>query len=47
MRKHRASDRAKYSTLNFNLLIENNQSGLMRFSLEIDGIEYGAVEARY
>lgn len=46
-RKHRASDNAPYWQLSYNVQIENNQSGLMKFSLEVGGKEYGSVEATY
>lgn len=45
--KYRDSDNAPYMHLSYNVQIENNQSGLMKFSLEIGGKEYGSVEAAY
>jgi hypothetical protein len=47
VRKVRASDSAEYVSISYNLQIENNQSGLMKFSVEIDGKEYSAVDATY
>ncbi len=47
MKKTRASDMSQYVEIHYNLQIENNQSGLMKFSLEIDGKEHSAVEATY
>jgi hypothetical protein len=47
VKKTRASDSAEYIEIHYNLQIENNQSGLMKFSLEIDGKEYSAVDATY
>jgi len=46
-KKFRVSDSAPYWRLSYNLQIENNQSGLMKFSLEVGGKEYGSVEAAY
>jgi hypothetical protein len=45
--KMRRSDEARYTELSYNLQIENNESGLMKFSFEIGGKEYSAVEASY
>ncbi|XXG97656.1 hypothetical protein Hte_003963 [Hypoxylon texense] len=36
-----------FSQITYNLLLENLPSDLMRFSIEIQGVEYAAVEARY
>lgn len=36
-----------YCQVTFSLLLENLPSGLMRFSIRIDGKEYSAVEAKY
>ncbi|KAI1780540.1 hypothetical protein F4818DRAFT_396062 [Hypoxylon cercidicola] len=36
-----------FSQITYNLLLENLPSDLMRFSIEIEGVEYSAVEARY
>lgn len=47
VKKKRSSDGADYVEIHYNLQIENNQSGLMKFSLEIDGKEYSAVDATY
>ncbi|KAK1831182.1 hypothetical protein QBC39DRAFT_372068 [Podospora conica] len=47
IRKYRASDDAPYVRLSYNLLVENNQSGLMKFSLEVEGKEYGSVDTTY
>jgi hypothetical protein len=47
VKKTRASDQADYVEIHYNLQIENNQSGLMTFSLEIGGKEYSAVNATY
>lgn len=47
MKRTRASDQADYVEIHYNLQIENNQSGLMTFSLEIGGKEYSAVNATY
>ncbi|KIX03793.1 uncharacterized protein Z518_07346 [Rhinocladiella mackenziei CBS 650.93] len=46
-KKTRESDGAPYCALSYSLQIENNQSGLMKYSLEIGGKEYSAVEAEY
>lgn len=43
----RRSDGAPYVSVVYTLVVENNQSGLMTFSLEADGKEYAAVEAMY
>lgn len=43
----RMSDGAAYSSLEYNLQIEHGQSGLMKFSIEVDGKVYGAVDASY
>lgn len=45
--KKRKSDGASYTEIRYNLQIENNQSGLMKFSLEIGGKEYSGVDATY
>jgi hypothetical protein len=47
VKKNRASDSADYIEIHYNLQIENNQSGLMKFSLEVGGEEYSAVTATY
>jgi len=47
VKKTRASDSADYIEIHYNLQIENNQSGLMKFSLDIGGEEYSAVNATY
>jgi hypothetical protein len=47
VKRTRASDQADYVEIHYNLQIENNQSGLMTFSLEIGGKEYSAVNATY
>lgn len=47
VKRNRPSDGAEYVELHYNLHVENNQSGLMKFSLEINGKEYSAVEASY
>jgi hypothetical protein len=47
VKKTRASDSAEYIEIHYSLQIENNQSGLMKFSLEIGGKEYSAVDATY
>jgi hypothetical protein len=47
VKKTRASDSADYVEIHYNLQIENNQSGLMKFSLDIGGEEYSAVNATY
>ncbi|KAI0125684.1 hypothetical protein BJ170DRAFT_684939 [Xylariales sp. AK1849] len=44
---NRDSDGAPYSQLDYNLQIENGQSGLMKFSIEVDGKLYAAVDASY
>lgn len=43
----RLSDGKKYVRAPFDLIIEHNQSGLMTFSVEFDGVEHGSVEAMY
>lgn len=43
----RPSDGVPYVSVSYNLVVENNQSGLMTFSIEADGKEYAAVEAMY
>ncbi|KAK4936971.1 hypothetical protein LTR10_022281 [Elasticomyces elasticus] len=47
VKKYRKSDGAPYCELNYKLQVENTQSGLMKYSLEVDGKEYSAVEASY
>lgn len=47
MQKKRRSDGADYVQIDYHLVIENNASALMKFSLEIDGEEYSAVQASY
>ncbi|KAF4312264.1 Hsp70 family protein [Botryosphaeria dothidea] len=46
VRKTRKSDGAHYTELCYSLLVEV-QSGPMKFSLEVDGKEYSAVDADY
>lgn len=36
-----------FSQITYNLLLENLPSDLMRFSIEVEGVEYSAIEARY
>lgn len=45
--RYRKSDNEPYCELKYGLQIENNQSGLMKFSLIVDGEEYSAVEAKF
>lgn len=45
--KKRRSDGADYIQIDYHLVIENDASGLMKFSLEVDGKEYSAVQASY
>lgn len=40
-------DGGLFSEISYNLLIENLPSGLMKFSIEIGGKEYSAVEVTY
>ncbi|TGJ87961.1 hypothetical protein E0Z10_g854 [Xylaria hypoxylon] len=40
-------DGKPYSRISYNVLLENLPSGLMKFSIEVDGQEYAAVEATY
>lgn len=47
VKKKRASDGAKYIEIHYSLQVENNESGLMKFSIEVDGKEYAAVDATY
>ncbi|OAP57350.1 hypothetical protein AYL99_08088 [Fonsecaea erecta] len=47
LRKNRRSDGMAYSELWYNLQIESTQAGLLKYSLEIEGKEYSAVEAKY
>lgn len=47
VKRTRASDKVQYRFIEYNLRIENNQSGLMKFSLEVGGKEYSAVEAAF
>ena len=46
-KKTRKSDGKLYYEIGYDLKIEINQSGLMKFSLEVDGQEYSAVEASF
>lgn len=45
--KKRRSDGADYIQIDYHLVIQNDASGLMKFSLEVDGEEYSAVQASY
>ena len=45
--KKRFSDGAPYVSVYYNLVVENNQSGLMTFSLEAGGKGLSAVETIY
>jgi hypothetical protein len=47
IKRTRASDNCDYVCIYYNLQIENNESGLMKFSLEINGTEYSEVSASY
>jgi len=47
MKETRASDGAPYSLLAYRLQVESNKSGLMKYSVEIEGKEYSAVDASY
>ncbi len=40
-------DGEQYSMIDYDLLLENLPSGLMKFSIKIDGTEYKAIEATY
>jgi hypothetical protein len=46
-KKTRDKDGAPYSVLTYRLQVESNKSGLMKYSLEIKGKEYSAVDANY
>jgi hypothetical protein len=45
--KKRPRDGLEYFELHYKLQIENNPSGLMKFSLMVNDKEYSAVEATY
>ncbi|KEZ45057.1 hypothetical protein SAPIO_CDS2479 [Scedosporium apiospermum] len=45
--KQRPSDGEFYTEIHYHLVIENDSSGLMKFSLEVDGKECGTVNAKY
>jgi len=45
--KKRPSDYADYVELYFDLVIRNDPSGLLKFSLEVDGVEYSCVDTEY
>lgn len=47
IKKIRDVDGAPYSMLVYRLQVESNKSGLMKYSLEIEGKEYSAVDANY
>lgn len=47
IQKKRRSDGADYVQIDYHLVVENDASGLMKFSLEVDGEEYSAVQASY
>lgn len=40
-------DGEPFSQITYNLLLENLPSDLMKFSIEVEGVEYSAIEARY
>ncbi|OAL28843.1 hypothetical protein AYO20_09323 [Fonsecaea nubica] len=46
-KKYRRSDGEPYCRLSYELQVENTESGLMKYSLLIEGKEYSAVEAIY
>ncbi|KAI0539552.1 Hsp70 family protein-like protein [Xylaria digitata] len=45
--KQKYLDGKPYSRISYNLLLENLPSGLMKFSIEVEGKEYAAIEATY
>ena len=47
VKKYRPSDGAPYSEIDYTLLITNDKSGLMKFAVEINGKQYGVVNANY